>query len=205
MVAASCAVMLASAIGVWAAVQALGPNSSVEPLYAVVARSAADPAASSSLITTGSPWTQGVSPTRVEDHLGRVPAIEPIVIPAPAAEPAAAGAHFNGHPARHVRTVRMLVTAYCSCEKCCGHHSDGLTASGYSVFANRGKLVAADTRVLPFGSLVQVPGYDGGRLVPVLDRGRKIKGHRLDLLMPTHKQAKQWGARWVDVKVYDFE
>ncbi len=110
---------------------------------------------------------------------------------------------FNGMVARPVRTMRMLVTAYCPCRKCCGKHADGKTASGYSVWVNGGKMVAADTRVLPFGTLVSVPGYHGGEIVPVLDRGGKIKGRRLDLLFPTHAQAKRFGKRWVDVRVYE--
>lgn len=113
-----------------------------------------------------------------------------------------AGPQFNGMAVRPVKTMRMLVTAYCPCRQCCGRHADGITASGYSVWVNGGKMVAADTRVLPFGSLLSIPGYHDAEIVPVLDRGGKIKGHRLDVLFPTHRQAKRFGKRWVDVQVY---
>jgi 16S rRNA (guanine966-N2)-methyltransferase len=39
---------------------------------------------------------------------------------------------------------------------------------------------------------------------PVLDVGAKIKGRRLDVLFPTHRQAQQWGKRWLTVTVYEF-
>lgn len=111
---------------------------------------------------------------------------------------------FNGRPVKQLRTMRMLVTGYCPCSVCCGKHADGRTAAGYSVFTNGGKLVAADTRLLPFGSLLQVPGYAGEQVVPVLDRGGKIKGPRLDLLFPTHQLARQWGKQWLDVAVFEY-
>jgi len=111
---------------------------------------------------------------------------------------------FNGRKVKAVRQIRMLVTAYSPDERSCGKFADGVTASGYSVWANGGKLVAADTRILPFGSLVEVPGYHNDGIVPVLDRGGKIKGHRLDLLFPTHEQAREWGRKWLNVTVYEF-
>ena len=96
----------------------------------------------------------------------------------------------------------MLVTAYCPCEQCCGPHSDGTTASGQSVRANRAMFVAADTGLLPFGTRVSLPGYHGGACVPVLDRGRDIRGRRLDVFFTSHQRARQWGSRWLDVKVF---
>lgn len=112
--------------------------------------------------------------------------------------------YFGRRAVRPVRTMRMLVTAYCPGECCCGEFADGITASGKSVFTNAGHLVAADTRILPFNSLLTIPGYDHANVVPVLDRGGKIKGLRLDVLFPTHAQAKQWGAQWVDVTVWEY-
>lgn len=98
--------------------------------------------------------------------------------------------------------MRMLVTAYCPCEKCCGGYSDGVTASGKSIYAHQSRFVAADTRVLGFGTRLSVPGYYGGAPVSVLDRGAKIKGRRLDLFFLSHERATRWGARWMDVTVY---
>jgi 3D (Asp-Asp-Asp) domain-containing protein len=111
---------------------------------------------------------------------------------------------FNGRPVRPVRKLAMLVTAYSPDAASCGESADGITASGYSVWTNGMKLVAADTGVLPFGSLITVPGYDDDNIVPVLDRGGAIKGNRLDLLYPTHEQAEQWGAQRLEVTVWEY-
>lgn len=111
---------------------------------------------------------------------------------------------FDGRPIRPARVLRMRVTAYSPDEQSCGIYADGITASGYSVFTNGGKLVAADTSLLPFGSLVSVPGYDGGEPVPVLDRGGAIKGQRLDVLYPTHNRAMQWGVQHLDVTIWEY-
>ena len=101
------------------------------------------------------------------------------------------------------RQVRMTVTAYCPCSKCCGENAQGITASGQSVRANHSRFVAADTRILPFHTRLSIPGYDNGKLVPVLDRGGAIKGNRLDVFFPTHQQARNWGVRNLAVTVYE--
>ena len=111
---------------------------------------------------------------------------------------------FDGRPVRPARTIYMTVTAYSPDERSCGVHADGQTATLHSVFTNNMRLVAADTRILPFGSMVSIPGYDRGRVVPVLDRGGAIKGHRLDLLFPTHEEARRWGVKRVPVIVWEY-
>ncbi len=111
---------------------------------------------------------------------------------------------FDGRPLRPVRTLTMRTTAYSPDERSCGNFADGITASGYSVWTNAGKLVAADTDLLPFGTLVSIPGYHDGKPVPVLDRGAAIKGHRLDLLYPTHDIALQWGVQNLEVVVWEY-
>lgn len=93
----------------------------------------------------------------------------------------------------------MRVTAYSPDERSCGTQADGITASGYSVETNGGDLVAADARLFRFGSMLSVPGYAGGAIVPVLDRGGVIKGTRLDVLYPTHLEARRWGVQYIYV------
>ena len=77
------------------------------------------------------------------------------------------------------------------------------TASGKRVNYNGGKFVAADTRLLPFGTKLVIPGYHeqlaGG--VEVIDRGGDIKGKRLDVFFASHAEAKAWGRRMVKVDV----
>ena len=105
-------------------------------------------------------------------------------------------------PGRPARKLQMVVTAYCPCRKCCGRHSDGKTASGRSIHANGSRFVAADTRLLPFGTRLSVPGYHAGAPVPVLDRGGRIKGNRLDVFFLSHERARKWGVRRLEVTVW---
>ena len=101
------------------------------------------------------------------------------------------------------RVMRMEVTAYCPCTKCCGENAQGITASGRDVSYNNSQFVAADTTILPFNTKLIIPGYHNGATVPVIDRGGAIKGHKLDLYFPTHEEALEWGRQMIDVTVIE--
>ena len=123
-------------------------------------------------------------------------------------------------PGEHI--VRMKVTAYCPCSKCCGMFADYITASGHTIKIDFGqKFVAADKRY-PFGTLMFVPGYCNEtpypgmpphgkniwiraigqvELVKVLDRGGAIKGNHIDVYFDSHQEALNWGVRYLDVTV----
>ena len=101
------------------------------------------------------------------------------------------------------RVMRMEVTAYCHCMKCCGPAAQGITASGKPVSYNGGLFVAADTSVLPFGTKLVIPGYANNKPVEVIDRGGAIKGHKLDVYFPTHQEARQWGRKKIDILVIE--
>lgn len=109
---------------------------------------------------------------------------------------------FNGRAMRPARTVTMRVTAYSPHAASCGEYADGLTATLHPVSTNRGKLVAADQSMFPYGTPLSIPGYDDGQIVPVLDCGGAIKGNRLDVLFPTHEAALEWGVRELEVVVW---
>lgn len=111
---------------------------------------------------------------------------------------------FDGRHVRPARVIIMRVTAYSPDARSCGKFADGQTATLNSVWTNAMRLVAADTDVLPFWSLVSVPGYAEGEVVPVLDRGAAIKGAELDVLFPTHEMARRWGVRSVPVTVWEY-
>lgn len=91
--------------------------------------------------------------------------------------------------------IRFEVTAYCPCKQCCGPRACGITASGAPAV---GRIVAADRRV-PFGTRIRIPGYG---LATVRDRGGAIRGNRLDVLFPTHAQARAWGRRFLNCEVH---
>lgn len=111
---------------------------------------------------------------------------------------------FNARPVRAKKTIWMTVTAYSPDEASCGDSADNITSSIHNVWTNAMRLVAADSKVLPLGSMISVPGYDSGRVVPVLDRGGAIKGHRLDVLFATHAEARKWGVRHIPITVWEY-
>ena len=95
--------------------------------------------------------------------------------------------------------LKMKVTAYCPCEKCCGSYADGITASGHKI-QDGDTFVAADSRY-KFGTEMFIPEYNNSTKVKVLDRRGAIKGNRLDVFFNTHQQALEWGVRYLDVEV----
>lgn len=97
-------------------------------------------------------------------------------------------------------SIRMRVTAYCPCPKCCGKYCDGVTACGHKI--RRGDtFVAADGRY-PFGTEMLIPGYSNNQPVRVLDRGGAIKGNRLDVFFDSHEEALEWGVKYLEVNVH---
>ena len=127
----------------------------------------------------------------------------PLLQPLPPVKKSAPDIRFyNGVAYRYAKTVKLRVTAYAPDIRCTWPYPGTTTASGLSVKTNHGNLVAADPRVIPMHSLVVVPGYAGGAAVPVLDTGGAIKGSRLDVLLPTFDQAKVWGTRLENVRIY---
>lgn len=112
---------------------------------------------------------------------------------------------FDGRRVRPVRTIWMKVTAYSPDARSCGKWADGQTATMHSVWTNAMRLVAADTRILPYGSIITVPGYADSEIVPVLDCGGAIKGNRLDVLFPTHEIARKWGVRELPITIWAYD
>lgn len=80
-------------------------------------------------------------------------------------------------------------TAYCL---------KGRTASGGSV---RRGIVAADRRVLPLGTRIQISAGAYSGTYTVADTGGAVKGHILDIWMPSCAEANRFGRRTVMVSV----
>jgi 3D (Asp-Asp-Asp) domain-containing protein len=75
------------------------------------------------------------------------------------------------------------------------------TAIGYNIKNNPDlKLIAVDPSVIPLGTKVWVEGY--GTAVAG-DTGGAIKGHKIDVLMPTRAKALTWGRKVVKVVILD--
>jgi 3D (Asp-Asp-Asp) domain-containing protein len=119
---------------------------------------------------------------------------------------------FDARPVKPARVIWMTVTAYSPDPRSCGDSADGITATLHCVTTNGHHLVAADPKILSYGSMLTIPGYAIGAgagphepaIVPVLDCGGAIKGYRLDVLFPTHEEAIAWGVRELPVTVWAY-
>jgi 3D (Asp-Asp-Asp) domain-containing protein len=89
-------------------------------------------------------------------------------------------------------TFDFLATAYCV---------PGVTASGEMVAPG---MVAADPRVLPFGSIIQIETDLYRGIYRVTDTGPLIKGKRLDVYIPGWSRAVEFGRKAVKVTVLQY-
>ena len=104
-----------------------------------------------------------------------------------------------GDEAASWEVILMRVTAYCWCWKCCGKHSDGITANGHRI--RLGDTFVAADKMYSFGTEMVIPGYNNSQPVKVLDRGGAIRGNKLDVFFNSHQRAKLWGVKYLPVKV----
>lgn len=159
----------------------------------------------------GAAYTKVVSPitllnatvTETQDDTQPLPAgtVNSAAIPMPSKPKDEQKAETNGESSNEWRTVRMRVTGYCPCSKCCGKYADGITANGHKIRPGD-TFVAADKRY-SFGTEMVIEGYSNGKSIKVLDRGGAIRGNKLDAFFHTHQEALEWGVRHIDVKVRD--
>src|SRR5262245_4213792 len=80
-------------------------------------------------------------------------------------------------------------TAYCL---------KGRTASGIDV---RPGIIAADPSVLPLGTVVHMRAGSYSGTYTVADTGGRIRGRKVDVYVPTYREAMQFGRRQVKLKV----
>lgn len=89
------------------------------------------------------------------------------------------------------------ITAYCGGACCCGVWTDKNCTTASGAKAVEGVTVAADTSVLPFGTIVRIDGKE----YTVQDTGGAIQGNRIDLYFDNHKDALQYGVKTKEVEV----
>ncbi|MGE5593877.1 MAG: 3D domain-containing protein [Betaproteobacteria bacterium] len=75
-----------------------------------------------------------------------------------------------------------------------GHPAFGITSSG--VPATPERTIAVDPDVIPIGTWVYI---DGLGIFRAEDTGSAIKGNRIDIFMPTHEEALNFGVQELDV------
>ncbi len=105
-----------------------------------------------------------------------------------------------------VERVWVKVTAYCPGSCCCSPSADGTTSTGRKTDQHPYG-IAADPRLLPYGTMIQVPGYmdvsypdawwevddTGG----AMRQSAELGVVHLDLRFKHHWSAQQWGVRWM--------
>lgn len=95
----------------------------------------------------------------------------------------------------YVSTHADTITAYCACNKCCGHWSKtGTTSAGTKPTAGR---TAAGPRHIPLGTVVFIAGV-GVRTIE--DRTARRYDGRWEIYFNSHQSAKAFGKR--ELKVY---
>ena len=96
------------------------------------------------------------------------------------------------------------LTAYCSCEKCCGkwalnrpkddNGKDIVYGSNGTVLI-AGTSIAVDPSVIPYGSKVEINGHT----YTAHDTGGAIKGNRIDVYFDSHQDALNFGVQYAEV------
>lgn len=91
----------------------------------------------------------------------------------------------------------FIVTATAYTAYCAG--CSGTTAYGIDLRSNPNqKVIAVDPKLIPLGTKVWVEGY--GEAIAG-DTGGAIKGHRIDVFIPSYDSAMEWGVKKVKIKV----
>lgn len=97
--------------------------------------------------------------------------------------------------AKKTEIVKTLITAYSSTVD----QTDDtpfITASGSYV---RPGIVAAN--FLPFGATIRIPGIFGNQIFVVEDRLHKKNNDRIDIWMPTEKEALEFGVKISEIEI----
>ena len=107
------------------------------------------------------------------------------------------GGGSSGDLGEPLYTLKVNVTHYCACSKCCGKNADGITASGKRVAPG----MVAMSGHYPFGTVLVI----NGEVYTVEDRGGSgIENDiaRVDIYVEDHKQALRLGRYWAEATFY---
>lgn len=99
------------------------------------------------------------------------------------------------------------LTAYCSCQKCCGSYAlnrpvdesgNEIVYGSIGVRLEAGVSIAVDPRVIPYGTQVVIDGHT----YTAHDTGGNIKGSRIDVYFDDHQEAWDFGTQYAEVFIY---
>ena len=125
------------------------------------------------------------------------------VVQVAAEEPVSAGITFEWDMAvqDYVSLGEFKLTSYCACEKCCGYwatirpldeNGEPIVYTASGAVARQGVTVAADTSILPFGTVILI----GGEEFTVQDVGGGVDGKHIDIYFEDHQAAREFGVRY---------
>ena len=101
----------------------------------------------------------------------------------------------------YVSLGEYKLTSYCACEKCCGYwatirpldeNGEPIVYTASGAVARQGVTVAADTSILPFGTVILI----GGEEFTVQDVGGGVDGKHIDIYFDNHEAAVEFGVRY---------
>lgn len=119
----------------------------------------------------------------------------PIVTSPPVEVPEVKEEKVEVEEAQVANELTVTATAYTAyCPGC-----SGTTAYGIDLRSNPNqKVIAVDPKIIPLGTKVWVEGY--GEAIAG-DTGGAIKGHKIDVFIPSYDSAMEWGVKKVKLKV----
>lgn len=100
------------------------------------------------------------------------------------------------------------LTAYCSCQKCCGKYALNRPVDKYGneivygsigVRLKAGVSIAVDPKVIPYRTRVVINGHT----YTAHDTGGNIKGNRIDVYFDDHQEARNFGVQYAEVFICD--
>lgn len=94
-----------------------------------------------------------------------------------------------------IHATAETITAYCTCNKCCGRNASGLAANGKPPVEG---VTAAGPRRLSLGTKIKIEGVG---IRTVNDRLAKRYDDRFDIYFTNHETAKQFGVKQLKVTV----
>lgn len=112
---------------------------------------------------------------------------------------------FKNNKYKFVYLGKFKLTAYCSCEKCCGYwatvrkkdkNGNPIVTTASGAVAQEGVTIAVDTSKIPYGTNVYIAGY-GYRIAQ--DCGGGVKGNHIDVYYSDHNKALSMGLVYKDV------
>ena len=121
------------------------------------------------------------------------PALAAVAIAEPSPEQKLATIKFSEPEIKHAQAPRQF--------KATAYSIYGRTRSGART--QQGTM-AADPRVLPLGTVVQVNAGKYSGVYTVHDTGGAIKGNRVDVWLPSYKEARRFGRRAIKLVVLKY-